>query len=149
MTFERAHAGPVVDRSRDEPFFTASPFVLREPARLAHVVRVGTGWLVVDGRPEPLYVIKYAESSDGIEWRRENRTCIEPQQPEEANARPWVVRGAGRLPHVVLLPRQPRLPARPPHELPDRLRRVRATASAGTAWTRRPGSTSPARAGTP
>jgi hypothetical protein len=58
-------------------------------------VRWPRGWLVVDGRPEPLYVIKYAESEDGIEWWRGNRTSIEPSHPEEANARPWVVRGRG------------------------------------------------------
>jgi hypothetical protein len=52
-----------------------------------------TGWVVVEGRPEPVYVIKYAESDDGVVWRRENVTCIEPKHPEEANARPWVVAG--------------------------------------------------------
>ncbi len=50
-----------------------------------------TGWVVVDGHPEPVYVIKYAESDDGVVWRRENVTCIEPKHPEEANARPWIV----------------------------------------------------------
>lgn len=91
VTFSRVHEGPVVDRSRDEPFFTASPFVLRESGTWRMWYASSTGWLVVDGCPEPLYVIKYAESDDGLNWRRENITCIEPKHPEEANARPWVV----------------------------------------------------------
>ena len=92
ISFERVFEGPVVDRTRHEPFFTASPFVLKEGGRWRMWYASSTGWLEVDGRPEPLYVIKYAESDDGMEWRRENVTCIDPLHPEEANARPWVVR---------------------------------------------------------
>jgi hypothetical protein len=92
LTFERVWEGPVVDRTRTEPFFTASPFVLKEEDQWRMWYASSTGWLEVDGHPEPLYEIKYAESDDGIEWRRDNVTCIEPLHPEEANARPWVVR---------------------------------------------------------
>ncbi len=96
LTFERAFEGPVVDRNRDEPFFTASPFVLREPGGWRMWYASTIDFLVVDGKPEPVYVIKYAESDDGIAWRRENVTCIEQRLPNEANARPWVVRDGDR-----------------------------------------------------
>jgi hypothetical protein len=96
LSFERVFEGPVVDRTRFEPFFTASPFVLKEGDRWRMWYASSTGWLEVDGRPEPLYHVKYAESDDGLEWRRENVSCLEPRHPEEANARPWVVRDAGR-----------------------------------------------------
>jgi len=96
VSFERPFEGPVVDRTRDEPFFTASPFVLKDNGLWRMWYASSTGWLTVDGQPEPLYVIKYGESDDGIEWRRENLTCIEPRHPEESNARPWVVRAADR-----------------------------------------------------
>ena len=93
VSFTRRFEGPVVDRSRDEPFFTASPFVLREAGGWRMWYASTTRWVVVDGHPEPVYEIKYAESPDGIVWRRENRTCIEPVSAEECTARPWVVRG--------------------------------------------------------
>ena len=51
----------------------------------------GTGWVLVNGKPEPLYVIKYAQSADGIVWQRENITCIQPLSPDEANARAAVI----------------------------------------------------------
>lgn len=92
VSFERVFEGPVVDRTRLEPFFTASPFVLKEDGLWRMWYASSTGWLEVDGRPEPLYHIKYAESADGREWRRENRSAIAPAHPEEATARPWVVR---------------------------------------------------------
>jgi hypothetical protein len=40
--------------------------------------------------PSPAYVIKYAESADGLDWTRENVTCINPKSSNEANGRPWV-----------------------------------------------------------
>jgi hypothetical protein len=42
-----------------------------------------------------VYEIKYAESNDGVRWRRDNVTCIAPRSPSEAISRPWVVRDAG------------------------------------------------------
>ena len=93
ITFERAFPGALVDRTRDEPFFTATPFVLREPDRWRMWYASTIDFPLVNGRPEPVYIVKYAESDDGIEWRRENRTCIEQKHPDEANARPAVVRG--------------------------------------------------------
>lgn len=96
FTFERAFEGPIVDRTRQEPFFTASPFVLKEQDRWRMWYASATGWLTVDGHPEPLYVIKYGESTDGVDWHRNNVTCIEPRHIEEANARPWVVHDVDR-----------------------------------------------------
>jgi hypothetical protein len=92
FTFERVFDGPVVDRTQYEPFFTATPMVLRDGGVWRMWYASSRGFLVVDGRPEPLYHIKYAESDDGMVWRRPNITCIPPRHPEEANARPWVVR---------------------------------------------------------
>jgi len=95
VTFERVCEGPVVDRSSSEPYFTASPFVLRENGMWRMWYASATGWVEVEGRPEPIYVIKYAESDDGIQWERHDLTCIPPRSPTEANARPWVVRDGG------------------------------------------------------
>jgi hypothetical protein len=92
VSFERAFEGPVVDRNRDEPFFTATPFVLREPGGWRMWYASTIEFLRVDERVEPVYVIKYAESDDGVVWRRDNVTCVAPRLPDEASARPWVVR---------------------------------------------------------
>ena len=91
-TFTRAFEGPVVDRDRDEPFSTLTCSVLRESGTWRMWYTSTTGWIDVRGVFEPIYVIKYAESEDGVAWRRENVTCIEPRSPLEANGRPWVLR---------------------------------------------------------
>jgi hypothetical protein len=95
LSFERVSAGPIVDRSQDEPYFTASPYAMLDEDVWRLWYASCTGWLVVDGTPEPLYQIKYAESQDGLRWRRENTTCIEYTFPGEANARPCVLKESG------------------------------------------------------
>jgi len=95
-TFQKVSEGPVCDRSFDEPFFVASPCVLRE----GHVWRMWyvscTGWETICGRPEPRYHIKHAESSDGLSWRQTHRPCLDYDARTGAIARPCVYReGAG------------------------------------------------------
>jgi hypothetical protein len=93
LTFERVgNGGPIADRTPLEPYFCASPFVMRDEGRWRMWYASSTGWLEVDGRHEPLYQVKYAESDDGIAWRRDNVTCLEYRFHGEANARPVVVR---------------------------------------------------------
>ena len=95
-TFRRAFPGAIVDRSPTEPYFTASPEVMREGDSYHMWYASGTGFLRVDGRVEPLYLIKYARSTDGVHWDRTNRVCIPPSHPEEAIARPTVVKDGDR-----------------------------------------------------
>lgn len=93
--FERLFEGPVVDRNRREPYFTASPFVYKDEHTWHMWYASSTGFVIVNERPEPLYVIKYAFSADGIEWIRDNITCINPKSEFEANARPSVIKEDG------------------------------------------------------
>ena len=94
-TFERMFPGAIVDRNQTEPFFTASPYVMREEGIWHMWYASSTGFVEVEGKPEPLYIIKYADSEDGIHWRRTNKTCIEPKDKFEANARATVIKNAG------------------------------------------------------
>ncbi len=92
VTFERAFEGPVVDRTRLEPFFCATPFVMVDNGVWKMWYASSTGYLPVDGRIEPVYQVKYAESADGIEWKRNNTICLDYKFAGEANARPTVVK---------------------------------------------------------
>ena len=93
LTFTRVHEGPVVDRNRLEPYFVTTPFVCREGGMWKMWYASATGW--VGEPPSPAYMIKYAESRDGLDWTRDNVTCIEPKSSNEANGRPWVERDEG------------------------------------------------------
>lgn len=90
-TFQKAFFGAIVDRNMLEPFFTASPFVRYENNRWIMWYASSTGFVVVGDKPEPLYEIKYAHSTDGINWERPNITCIKPFNRYECTVRPTVV----------------------------------------------------------
>lgn len=93
-TFRRYAPGPIVDRSPQEPYFTASCCVLRDGSAWKMWYLSATGWELVDGRPRHAYHIKYAESADGISWHRSGHTCIDFRSEEEyAISRPCVIRG--------------------------------------------------------
>lgn len=93
VSFERVCEGPVVDRTRLEPYMTMSPYVLHQEGRWRMWYGSGTGWTDVGGHMEPLYIVKYAESDDGVAWRQEDVVCIAPEHPLEANTRPSVLVG--------------------------------------------------------
>ncbi|MDP4261650.1 MAG: hypothetical protein Q8941_03900 [Bacteroidota bacterium] len=94
-SFERLFDGPIVDRDREEPYFTLTPCVYHDGDDWHMWYGSGTGFVMINEKPEPLYVIKYASSADGIVWQRKNITCIHPKSGLESNARPAVIREQG------------------------------------------------------
>lgn len=92
-TYKRVSPSPVLERNEIDPYLTASPCVLVEDGRWRMWYVSGTGWEIKDGRPRHRYHIKYAESSDGIEWKRDGFVCINYRSDDEyAISRPCVVR---------------------------------------------------------
>ncbi|WP_262150665.1 glycoside hydrolase family protein [Chryseobacterium foetidum] len=90
-TFQKAFRGAIVERNRDEPFFTASPCVFKQDEKWLMWYASSTGFVNSEGKPEPLYEIKYAYSTDGINWERPNITCIPPAEKYQCTARPTVI----------------------------------------------------------
>lgn len=93
---ERVFEGPVVDRSRDEPHFTASCCVLPGDRVWRMYYLACTGWDLVEGRPRHRYHLRYAESGDGVEWQRDGRVAIDFEDEREyAISRPSVLASEG------------------------------------------------------
>lgn len=99
LTFKRAFTGPVVDRTSHEAYMTMSPYVLWDQNKWRMWYGSGTGWVRVDDKQEPLYIIKEASSADGLTWQQDNITSIAPLHPLEANTRPSVMK-IGDLYHM-------------------------------------------------
>lgn len=94
-TFRKYSEGPICDRSLEEPYFNTGPCVLREGPtwRMWYVSCIG--WKMVEQRPEPRYHIKYADSPDGIHWRRTGLDCIDCEHPTHVIGRPCVFKEDG------------------------------------------------------
>ncbi|AUN95515.1 hypothetical protein C0099_11600 [Pseudazoarcus pumilus] len=89
-SFRRMFEGPVLDRTRNEPYYVGAAEVFREGNHWKCYYTCGNEWKVIDGKPEIDYQIKYATSHDGIEWHRDNLQVIRPEHDFEVCARPSV-----------------------------------------------------------
>ncbi len=94
-TWRRFSAGPVFDRGPDEPYFVTTPCVFRDGSVWRMWYASCHSWRQINGRWEPRYFIKYAESTDGVRWEPSVRTCIDLGN-EWAVARPCVEREGNR-----------------------------------------------------
>lgn len=92
--FKRAYDGPVLDRTKDEPQFCASNWIIKEE-RYRNWYLSCVKWRINDiGKPEHCYHIKYSESDDGINWERHGKVAIDFMDDSEyAISRPCVIRG--------------------------------------------------------
>ena len=89
-TFKKWSEGPILERALDEPYFSSAPCVLLDGEIWKMWYVSGTKWEIINERPEPFYNIKYAESEDGIHWRRTGQVCIDQDNFTDAIHRPSV-----------------------------------------------------------
>lgn len=95
-TFRRLYEGPVLDRSPLEPYIAVTPSILIEDGLWRMWYISGVRWALVEGKYEPVYVIKYCHSRDGVSWDRPNHLCIPPQHDRQAFSHPTVIKHLGR-----------------------------------------------------
>jgi hypothetical protein len=95
-SFRKISNAPILERNPIDPYLTASPCVLIENDIWRMWYISCTGWEINDKGSKHYYLVKYAESSDGINWNRTGIICIGFQSRDEyAIARPCVIRKEG------------------------------------------------------
>jgi predicted GH43/DUF377 family glycosyl hydrolase len=93
--FERYSKAPILERTDEDYLGMGSVCVLKDNATWRMWYTSFTAWENT-GRLRHRYLIKYAESGDGINWRRHDRICIPFQDDEEyAICRPSVLKVDG------------------------------------------------------
>jgi hypothetical protein len=91
--FNKISDGPIVDRSIVDPYFVASCDVRFESGLYRLWYLSCTGWEQMESGLRHRYLIKYAESADGLEWNREGLVAIPFAYAEEyAISVPRVIR---------------------------------------------------------
>lgn len=92
MAFQRFANGPIVDRTMKEPHFCASCCVVPGADKWRMWYLSCTEWRLQQGKPEHRYHIKYAESTNGIDWIRNGKVAIDYASDNEiAISRPSVM----------------------------------------------------------
>lgn len=88
-TFYRYSKAPIIERNRVNPLLNTAPFVIKDGHLWRMYYVAGIEWVHKD---LPRYNIQYAESHDGLEWKREGHVCIDFASPQEnALAKPFVL----------------------------------------------------------
>jgi hypothetical protein len=95
-TFRRMFPGPVVDRTPHEIYSATGCHLLRQDDGWHMWYASGVDWFQIDGKYEEYYVIKYAFSTDGIQWQRENRRLLPSKKDHEPTHTPTVLFHQGR-----------------------------------------------------
>ena len=93
--FTRLSAAPIMARSHWDPCLVTSPCVIRDGERWRMWYVSGFRWTEDENGLHSYYHVKYAESPDGVEWRRDGRVCIDLRDRERNIGRPWVLQGDG------------------------------------------------------
>jgi len=93
MKFSRLFEGPVMGRSRFNPYFAAATAVIREKGIFRAWYNSGIDWVLQsDTSYKPKYGIHYAESENGIDWSFQKGQVIPfADQNEHSFGRPTVV----------------------------------------------------------
>lgn len=81
-TFKKFSTGPVLGCSYKEPGYTGTMSIIIESGIWRAWYLSCRKWEKINGRIEPFYDIKYAESKNGIDWNPKNITCISLQENE-------------------------------------------------------------------
>ena len=76
--FTKKFEGPLIHTIATEPYFNGSASILFDKGVFKIWYLNCTHWYPApDGKMEPCYHIKYAESADGIYWKREGKIAID------------------------------------------------------------------------
>jgi hypothetical protein len=89
--FERTVRNPVLDCTAGEPFLRSATSVLSIGDGYRAWYVSGLDWTCVRGEPYPRYVVRMAESADGVMWSNDGPVCIDLEGDEFGIGRPWVV----------------------------------------------------------
>jgi predicted GH43/DUF377 family glycosyl hydrolase len=90
-SFKKFGSGPVISYSPDEPFILSGPKIRKFNNKFYLFYIAGSKWIANDGKPEPVYKIRMAESKNGFDWKKLGRNLIPDRlDNDEAQASPDV-----------------------------------------------------------
>ena len=75
-TFTKLGNGPALPCSVNEPFFLTVPKIRKFNGQWYLWYSAGKKWIAKEGRPEPVYQIRMATSTDAINWKKLDKNLI-------------------------------------------------------------------------
>ncbi len=94
--FKRVFEGPLIDRSRFDPFTISYPFVMPAESGGAWRMYYGSSRGAGDRVEGMLHVLTEATSHDGIDWQPTGREVVALEAGEYGLSRPWLLPSGDR-----------------------------------------------------
>lgn len=92
--FEKYGKAPLLDRNEVDPYSISYPFVMEDGGLFRMWYGSNLSW--GKSQKDMAHVIKYAESKDGISWKREGKIALDFKNDNEyAMSRPFVIKEDG------------------------------------------------------
>ncbi len=91
-TFQRIFDGSILDRIATEPYLAVTPSIIKENKQWKMWYVSGLRWVKINCKFEPVYAIKHATSTNGIDWARKPEICIPQNYELEAFSGPSVIK---------------------------------------------------------
>ena len=95
VNLERLYPGPIMDRSKEFPNLCATPYVIREGNIFKMWFASGEPWVFVDGKPAVACHVGYAESENGLDWKRESVPAVGHKDTDHVVSTPFVMKENG------------------------------------------------------
>lgn len=91
--FEKYGKTPILERIPQDSLMRSAISVIQDGDTYKAWYVSGLEWITVDSMQYPSYIIRYAESLDGIQWNPHDKICINFKDEHEFGfGRPWVIK---------------------------------------------------------
>lgn len=90
-TFRKSFQGPILDRTPDEVYSATGLICQEHQGEWFGWYATGTAWLLINGRWEHTYELRFCRSGDLVNWERPNKPIFPNTLPNESNTRPTVI----------------------------------------------------------
>lgn len=93
LTFQKHSRVPVLDRTESELYFRGGSFALHDDNKFKMWYVAGSEWIDIDGKPMPIYDLRYQESGNGFDWESTGQLSMPITGSDEHGfGRPYIVK---------------------------------------------------------
>ncbi|MDR3562630.1 MAG: hypothetical protein P4N59_14510 [Negativicutes bacterium] len=95
LSLTRLFPGPILDRAARFPGLCATPCVIRMGDAYRMYFTQGSPWIMTDGKPNVACRIAFADSEDGLVWRRSDEAAVDNLPTDHVVTTPFVMLDGG------------------------------------------------------
>ncbi|MFN4972679.1 MAG: hypothetical protein ACK45I_02850 [Bacteroidota bacterium] len=88
LTFKKYSEGPVIGMDVYNPLSATGPCIVKLNNEYRCIYSTGIDWIKINNKMEHTYLLRYASSNDGVNWKFDTRNIIEAENEFMAHCKP-------------------------------------------------------------